>query len=77
MYIQIQCPNCGYNSYKVLNVKTNKEVIMTISKCEPMGCTLQIPEDDIIIEYETFSDLQVFSENKYKIIEMIATDCFN
>ncbi|ELY2018454.1 hypothetical protein SL053_002382 [Flavobacterium psychrophilum] len=77
MYLDIKCPNCGYNSYNVLNVKTNKEVIMTISKCEPTGCSLQIPEDNIFDEYETFSELQIFSEKRYKIIEMINSDCFD
>ena len=77
MYINIKCPNCGYNSYNVLNVETNKEVVMTISKCEPFGCSLQIPEDNILDEYGTFSELQLFSEKKYKIIEMIKSECFN
>lgn len=50
---------------------------MTISKCEPFGCSLQIPDDNILDEYGTFSELQLFSEKKYKIIEMIKSECFS
>jgi hypothetical protein len=73
----IQCPQCGFNSYKALNVKTNKEVTITISKCESGGCSIQIPEDDIWEEYGHFDDILLYSENRYKILEMIETDCFN
>ena len=47
MNLTISCPQCGYNEYKALNTKTNKEVTIIISKCETTACELQIPEDEI------------------------------
>ncbi len=77
MNLTIECPQCGFNSYKALNVKTNKEVTMTISKCESGGCALQIPEDDVWEEHENFNDIILYSEKSYLIIEMLETDCFS
>lgn len=77
MNLTIQCPQCGFNSYKALNVKTNKEVIMTISKCESGSCSIQIPEDNVWEEHGQFDDIILYSEKRYKILQMIETDCFN
>ena len=52
MNLTISCPQCGYNEYKALNTKTNKEVTIIISKCETTACELQIPEDEIDNTFE-------------------------
>lgn len=39
MIIEVSCPQCGYNEYRALNTTTQKEVTITISKCET-GCEL-------------------------------------
>ncbi|MBS7234032.1 hypothetical protein KHA90_23785 [Flavobacterium psychroterrae] len=50
---------------------------MTISKCEPQGCCLQIPHEDVWHEFDTFAELQIYSDEFYQIIEMTKTDCFD
>lgn len=49
MNLTVSCPQCGFNKYKALNTKTNKEVTIIISKCETTSCELEIPEDEVLI----------------------------
>lgn len=75
MNLKISCPQCGFNEYKALNTKTNKEVTITISKCETTGCDIQIPIDDLQDKFENQYDLCVPSY--YKILEQTLSDCFD
>ena len=73
MNLTISCPQCGYNEYKALNTKTNKEVIIIISKCETTSCILQIPEDDIDYTFDQQADLVIPS--CYLILEQTLSNC--
>ena len=75
MNLPISCPQCGYNEYKALNTKTNKEVTIIISKCETTACELQIPEDEIDNTFERQEDLCLPSH--YTILEQTLSDCLD
>ena len=75
MNLTIYCPQCGYNEYKALNTKTNKEVTIIISKCETTACELQIPEDEIDNTFERQEDLCLPSH--YTILEQTLSDCLD
>lgn len=75
MNLFISCPQCGYNEYKALNTKTNKEVTITISKCETTGCELQVPEDNVYNTFETQDELSILKH--YTILEQTHTDCMD
>ncbi len=73
MDLSISCPQCGFNKYRALNTKTNKEVTIIISKCETTACELEIIEDEV---YNTFSrqeDLCI--QSHYKILEQTFSNC--
>ena len=73
MNLTISCPQCGYNEYKALNTKTNKEVTITISKCETTYCNLDIPEDEI---FDTFDNQESLCIPKhYVILKQTLSDC--
>lgn len=75
MNLTISCPQCGYNQYKALNTKTNKEVTIIISKCETTACELEIPDDEV---YNTFSRQEdLFLPNHYTILEQTLSDCLD
>ena len=75
MDLKISCPQCGYNEYKALNTKTNKEVTITISKCETTACELEITEDGV---YNTFSRQEdLCLPNHYTILEQTLSDCLD
>ena len=73
MNLIISCPQCGYNQYKALNTKTNKEVTIIISKCETTACELEIPEDEVFNTFSRQEDLCLPS--CYKIISQTLLDC--
>lgn len=75
MNLSISCPQCGYNEYKALNTKTNREVTIIISKCETTGCELQIPEDGVFNTFERQEDL--YLQSHYDIIEQTLSDCMD
>ncbi len=75
MNLKISCPQCGYNEYKALNTKTNKEVLITISKCETTGCELEISEDEVFNTFSRQEDLCLPSH--YTILEQTLSDCFD
>ena len=73
MDLKISCPQCGYNEYKALNTKTNKEVTITITKCETTSCVLLIPEDEIDNTFDQQGDLCIPSY--YTILEQTLSNC--
>ena len=73
MNLTISCPQCGYNEYKALNTKTNKEVTIIISKCETTACELEIPEDEVFNTFSRQEDLCLPSH--YKILEQTFSNC--
>ena len=73
MNLTISCPQCGYNEYKALNTKTNKEVRIIISKCETTACELEIPEDEVFNTFSRQEDL--YLPNNYDILEQTLSDC--
>mgnify|MGYP006329813065 CR=1 FL=1 len=73
MNLTISCPQCGYNEYKALNTKTNKEVRIIISKCETTACELEIPEDEVFNTFSRQEDLCL--PNNYDILEQTLSDC--
>ena len=75
MDLSISCPQCGYNEYKALNTKTNKEVTIIISKCETTACELEITEDEV---YNTFSSQEdLCLPSHYVILEQTLSDCLD
>lgn len=75
MDLSISCPQCGFNKYRALNTKTNKEVTIVISKCETTGCILQIPDDEIDDTFDQQVDLILPSY--YTILEQTLSDCMD
>lgn len=75
MDLKISCPQCGYNEYKALNTKTEKEVTIIISKCETTGCDLEIPQDEFYDKFENQCDLCIPSY--YTILEQTLSDCMD
>jgi uncharacterized Zn finger protein len=74
MNLTITCPQCGYNQYKALNTKTNKEITIIISKCETTACELEIPEDEVFNTFNRQEDLCLPS--RYVLISQTLSDCF-
>jgi hypothetical protein len=74
MRVEISCPKCGYNRYRVRKFSTGQELITTISKCDDGSCDLDIENEEPIHEQD-FDDLKAFFEKSFEIIECIETDC--
>lgn len=75
MNLTISCPQCGYNEFKALNTKTNKEVVIIISKCETTACELEIPEDGVFNTFSRQEDL--YLPSYYIILEQTLSDCLD
>lgn len=74
MEIEINCPECGYNSYLVIENTSNTSVEAVISKCPDGGCDLTI-NNDYYEHYQDFDELKSFFTSRYTVTEITGTDC--
>jgi hypothetical protein len=76
MKLEIDCPECGYNSYLVEEILTKNKRTIVVSKCPDGGCDLSI--DDVEHQhYEDFEELSSFFNSSFNIIEITARNCVN
>ena len=74
MKLEINCPECGYNSYKVVEISTGNSLSVIVAKCETGGCNIEI--DNLEFEhYEDFSELTSFFNNRFNIVDIIGQNC--
>lgn len=75
MNLEIDCPECGYNSYFVKEFSTGNKFNVVVSKCTGGGCDLGY--NDTYEHYEDFSELVSFFNNRFEILEITAKNCVN
>lgn len=66
MEIEINCPECGYNSYLVIEKSSNASMEAVISKCPDGGCDLTI-NNDYYEHYQDFDELKTLSHKVCKL----------
>lgn len=76
MKLEINCPECGYNSYLVEETKTGKHLNVEVSKCNDGGCDLNI-ENLEHEHYEDFEELTSFFNNRFVILQIKNINCVN
>lgn len=73
MNLEIDCPECGYNSYIIQELSTGNKFNAVVSKCEGGGCDLEY--NGTYEHYEDFLELVSFFNNRFEILEITAKNC--
>lgn len=74
MKIEITCPSCGYNSYRALNNRTQREVVLVIAKCADGSFNIDVVEDNYFETYDSFEEVQ-FDYSLYTLLEVTGSNC--
>jgi len=76
MKLEINCPECGYNTYKAIHLLSGEELNVTVSKCDNGSC-------DLIVEglepehYEDFNEMSIWFNGRFEITETISINCID
>ena len=76
MKLEIDCPECGYNSYIVEETTTKNKLTVVVAKCPDGGCDIEI--DNLEFQhYEDFEELASFFNLRFTIVEITSRNCVN